>query len=213
MPSCMRSRCISRRRAHHEVHSNGTRSFPGRPGAVDERRRTEHLHRHRRHRRRLLPAGRRHRGGAVQACARHAGDGRGHRRLGRQPEADRQRQALHRPRDGRRQPGRLSGRGQVQGQQGPAQDPDGAVPEPHARGQRRGPGHREDGGPEGQARLHRLARQRHRGHGVSPDRGRRPRQGQGHDSASASASPNRSMPSRTARSTRSSGSAACPPPR
>ena len=37
--------------------------------------------------------------------------------------------------------------------------------------------HRQDGRPEGQARLHRLPRQRHRGDGVSRDRGGRPRQG------------------------------------
>jgi len=38
---------------------------------------------------------------------------------------------------------------------------------------------------QGQARLHRLARQRHRGDGVSPDRGGWPRQGQGHAARAA----------------------------
>ena len=37
--------------------------------------------------------------------------GRSHRRLGRQPQADRQRQTLHRADHGRRDPGRLQGRG------------------------------------------------------------------------------------------------------
>ena len=58
---------------------------PGRPRLRLRRAGAEHLDRHRRHRRRLLPAGRRHRRGAVEARARHAGDRRGHRRLGRQP--------------------------------------------------------------------------------------------------------------------------------
>ena len=49
-------------------------------------------------------------------------------------------------------------------------------PEPHARRVDRRHGHREDGRPQGQARLHRLARQRHRGDGVPRDRGGGPRQ-------------------------------------
>ena len=141
----------------------------------------EHLDRDRRHRRRLLPARRRHRRGPLEACARHAGDRRGHRRIGRQPEADRQRQALHRLRDDRREPGRAARRGQVQGCEGAAEDADGAVPEPHARRLDRGPRRHQDGRPEGQARLDRLAGQRDRGDGVPRDRGGRPRQGQRHE--------------------------------
>ena len=74
---------------------------PRRPGLRRRRPGAEHFHRHRRHRRRVLPAGRRHGRGAVEVRARHAGHRRSHRRLGRQPEADRQRQTLHRLHDGR----------------------------------------------------------------------------------------------------------------
>ena len=45
--------------------------------------------------------------------------------------------------------------------------------------------HREDVRSQGQARLHRLARQRDRGDGVPRHRGGRPRQGQGHEARAA----------------------------
>ena len=48
-----------------------------------------------------------------------------------------------------------------------------------------GTGIRQHGRPEGQARLDRLARQRHRSDGVPRHRGRRPRQGQGHEARTA----------------------------
>ena len=79
----------------------------------------------------------------------------------------------------------LQGRRQVQGQPGRGAHPDGALPEPHARGDDRGERHREDGRPQGQAHLHRLARQRDRGHGLPRHRGRGPRQGQGHATRAA----------------------------
>ena len=145
----------------------------------------EHFHRHRRHRRRLLPAGRRHGRRAVQVRARHAGHRRGHRRLGRQPEADRQRQALYRAVDGRRGPGCAARRGQVQRPSGAVEDADDPVPEPHARGLGRGPRRQQDGRPQGQARLHRVARQRHRSDGISRHRGGGPGQGQGHEEGKA----------------------------
>jgi TRAP-type uncharacterized transport system substrate-binding protein len=44
--------------------------------------------------------------------------------------------------------------------------------QPHARRHGRRQGHREVRRPQGQARVHRLARQRHRGDGLPPDRGR-----------------------------------------
>ena len=87
--------------------------------------------------------------------------------------------------DGRRRARRAQGRRQVQGQQGRSPHPDGALSEPHACGDGRGQGHREDVRPQGQARLHRLAGQRHRSDGVPRHRGRRPRQGQGHAARAA----------------------------
>ena len=75
----------------------------------------------------------------------------------------------------------LQGRGQVHRQAGPGAHADGPVPEPHARGDDRGHRHQQDGRPQGQARLHRLGRQRHRGDGVPRHRGGGPRQGQGHE--------------------------------
>ena len=130
--------------------------------------------------RRLLSPRRRHRQRAVEERARDVRDRGGHGRLGRQPEAGRRAASPTCHDDGRRRPGRLPRRGQVQGQQGPAPDPHGHVPEPHARGDHRGHRHQHDGGPQGQARVHRLAGERHRGHGLPGDRGGRPRQGQGH---------------------------------
>ena len=58
-------------------------------------------------------------------------------------------------------------------------------PEPHARRVDCLHRHQEDGRPQGQARLHRLARQRHRSDGLPRDRSRRPRQGQGHEARAA----------------------------
>ena len=57
--------------------------------------------------------------------------------------------------------------------------------EPHACGHGRRHRHQHHGGPQGQARLDRLARRRHRGDGVSRHRGLRPRQGQGPDPRTA----------------------------
>ena len=131
------------------------------------------------------PHGRRHRLGAFQVRAGHAGDGGGDRRLGRQPEADRHRQALCRLLDDRRGAGRVQGRGQVQGHQGAAAHADDPVPEPHARGDGRGHRDQQDRRPEGQAGLDGLAGQRHRGDGVPRHRGRRPGQGQGHEARAA----------------------------
>ncbi len=73
------------------------------------------------------------------------------------------------------------GTGQVHRQAGSGAHADGALPEPHARGDHHGHRRQEDGGPQGQARLHRLGRQRHRGDGVPRHRGGGPGQGQGHD--------------------------------
>ena len=87
--------------------------------------------------------------------------------------------------DGRRRARRAQGRGQVQGQSGRRPHADGALSEPHACGVDRRQGHREDVRPQGQARLDRLARQRHRGDGVPRHRGRRSRQGQGHAARAA----------------------------
>ena len=168
----------------------------------------DHLDRHRRHRRRLLSARRRHGERADEVPAGRSGDGRGHRRLGRQPQAHRLRPERDRLHHGGRGARRPQGPGQVQERQGAAAEPARALSEPHARGDDRGHRRREDRRPQGQARLDRLAGQRHRGHGVQGHRGRRPRQGQGHEARAAVASPRASTPSRTARSTPSSGSAA-----
>ncbi len=172
-----------------------------------------HRHRDRRHRRRVLSARRRHGQRAVEIRAWRAGHRACHRRLGRQPQADRLEAERGRAGDGRRRARCAQGRRQVQGQQGRSRDPDGALSEPHACGDGRGPRHREDVRPQGQARLHRFARQRHRSDGVPRHRGRRSRQGQGH---AARASRRRGIPptpSRTARSTPTSGSAVCRPRR
>ena len=136
-----------------------------------------------------------------------------HRRLGRQSQADRLQAERSRHGDGRRRGRRAQGRRQVQGQSGRCPHPDGALPEPHACGVDRGQGHREDVRPQGQARLHRLAGQRHRGDGVPRHRGRRPRQGQGHAARAARRRRVHQRASRTARSTPTSGSAACRPRR
>ena len=144
-----------------------------------------HRHRHRRHRRRLLSARRRHGQHPDQIRAGLRRDRPRHRRLGRQSQADRLQAERSRHGDGRRRARRAQGRRQVQGQSGRRPHPDGALPEPHACGVDRGQGHREDVRPQGQARLDRLAGQRHRGDGVPRHRGRRPRQGQGHAARAA----------------------------
>ena len=54
-------------------------------------------------------------------------------------------------------PGRVAGRGQVQGQQGAAEDADGPVPEPHARRHDRGQRHQQDA-PTSRASASRPAR-------------------------------------------------------
>ena len=143
------------------------------------------LDRHRRHRRRLLPARRRPRQRAVEDAARHSGDGGSHRRLGGQSQADQCRRQRDRVLDGRCRARRLQGPGQVQGHRGAGPHADGALSEPDARGDDRRHRHREDGRPQGQARFHRLRRQRHRGDGVPRDRGGRSRQGQGHEARAA----------------------------
>ena len=66
-------------------------------------------------------------------------------------------------------------------------------------------------GPEGQARVDGLAGQRDRGDGVARAGGARHRQRQGHQARAPVGSRSRSTRSRTGRSTRSSGSAACLP--
>ena len=58
-------------------------------------------------------------------------------------------------------------------------------PEPDACGVGRRPRHQQAGRPQGQAHLHRLARQRHRSDGVPDSRGRRHRQGQGRQARAA----------------------------
>src|SRR6267143_4460575 len=141
--------------------------------------------RHRRHRRRVLPAGRRDGEHPVQVRARPASHGRGDRRLGGQPQAHRDREALHRVFHGGRRPGRVPRRGQVQGHQGAATHSHGFVPQSHARGHDRWHWHHEDGGPEGKARLDRLTGQRDRGDGVPRHRGRGPRQGPRHEARAA----------------------------
>jgi hypothetical protein len=74
-------------------------------------------------------------------------------------------------------------------------------------------GHQQVLRPQGQARVHRLARQRHRSDGLPPDRGRRHGQGQGPEARAPGRRRIRQRASRTARSTPSSGSAACRPRR
>ena len=59
------------------------------------------------------------------------------------------------------------GEDKFKGAQGPAPDAHDHVPEPHARGHHRGDRHQHAGGPQGQARVHRLAGERDRGHGRS----------------------------------------------
>ena len=90
--------------------------------------------------------------------------------------------ALH---DGRRRARCVAGPGQVQERQGAAAGAAGGLPEPHACRDRRRHRHQDHGGPQGQARLHGIAGQRHRGDGVPRHRGRRPRQGQGHEARAA----------------------------
>ena len=145
----------------------------------------QHRHRNRRHRRRLLSARRRHGERADQVCTGRSRDRARHWRLGRQSQADRLQAERSRAGDGRRRARRAQGRRQVQGQQGRGPHPDGALSEPHACGDDRGQGHREDVRPQGQARLDRLAGQRHRSDGVPRHRGRGPRQGQGHAARAA----------------------------
>ena len=88
-------------------------------------------------------------------------------------------------------------------------DAGGALSELHARRDDRGQEHRAAGGSARQGRLDRLAGQRHRSDRVPPAAGRRPRPDRDIRRQALSASTRRSMPSRTARSTRSSGAAAC----
>ncbi len=79
----------------------------------------------------------------VEVRAGLAGDRRGHRRLGRQPEADRRGQVRGRLLDGRRGVGGLQRHRQVQGQQGQRADADGALSEQDARRHRRRHRHHE----------------------------------------------------------------------
>ena len=136
--------------------------------------------RHRRHRRRLLSAGRRLRQHPRQGAARRHGDRAGHGRVGRQPAADRLGQGGYLLHPGGRGLGRHQRQGQVRQRQ--AADPGTGrhVPQPHARGHGRRHRHHQSRGHEGQARVHRLARQRHRGLRAARDRGRRARPGEGH---------------------------------
>ena len=158
----------------------GARTRRNRPRPAED-----HVDRHRRHRRRLLSARRRRRQRAVEEPAERAGHRGGHRRIGRQSQTDRvgsERDGVH---DGRCRARRAAGPGQVQERQGGAAGAAGGLSEPHACRDRRRHRHREDGRPQGQARLHGIAGQRHRGDGVSRHRGRGPRQGQGHEARAA----------------------------
>ena len=134
----------------------------------------------RRYRRRLLPDGRRHGQHPVEIRPRPAGDGRGDRRLGRQPEAHQRRQVRSRLHHGRRRLGCVPGRRQVQGRQGQRPDADGALSQQDARRDHRGHGHQQAVRSQGQARVDGLARQRHGDHGVSRAGGRRHRRQEGH---------------------------------
>ena len=170
-------------------------------------------HRDRRNRRRLLSARRRLRQHPRQGIPGVFGDGAGHRRLGRQPAAGRLGQGRH-------------GFSQVDAAwdaiNGKDKFPSGKLPiralvvmypnHMHVVTVE-GTGIEQDRGHQGQARLHRLAGQRDRGLRHPRARGRRPRSREGHQARSVSASPRASTPSRTRRSTRSSGSAACRPRR
>ena len=149
------------------------------------------LDRHRRHRGRVLPDGRRDGQRAVEVRARAVGDRGGDGRLGRQPEAHRERQVRSRLDDGRRRVGCLPRRGQVQGRQGHAANADGAVPEPHARRDDRGHRHQQARRSQGQARVDRLAGQRDRDHGLPGARGGRASTRTRTSSRSGSVSPSR----------------------
>ena len=145
----------------------------------------DHVDRHRRHRRRLLSARRRRRQRAVEEPSQRAGHRRSHRRLGRQSQADRHRAERARLHHGRCRARCAAGPGQVQERQGAAAGAAGGLSEPHACGDGRRHRHRDHGRPQGQARLDRIARRRHRSDGVPRHRGRRPRQGQGHEARAA----------------------------
>ena len=134
----------------------------------------------RRHRRRLLPDGRRHGQRPVEIRAGPDGHRRGDRRLRRQPEAHQRRQVRSRLLDGRRGLGCVPGARQVQGRQGQRADADGALSQQDARRDHRRHGHQQAVRSQGQARVDGLARQRHGDHGVSHPRGRRHRRQEGH---------------------------------
>ncbi|CAA9257001.1 MAG: TRAP transporter solute receptor, TAXI family precursor, partial [uncultured Craurococcus sp.] len=147
--------------------------------APGPRRRDPARHRHRHDRRRLLSAGRWPRERPLPHHPRDERDRRGHRRLRRQQPA------------ARRRPGRpdlLAGRCQRRcGEgRGPLPRPPGEGPrhrrplqQPHAGGDDGRQRHPEPRRPEGQAHLDRRPRLRHRGDGLPPHRGRRPRSRQG----------------------------------
>ena len=136
-------------------------------------------HRHRRHGRRLLPAGRRFRQHPRQGVSGHDGHRAGDRRVGRQPAAGRLGQGRHGLLAGRRGLGRRQRQGQVPRQAADPR-PGGHVRQPHARRDGRRHRHQQDRGPEGQARVDGFARQRHRGVCQSRAGSRRHRSREGH---------------------------------
>ena len=122
------------------------------------------------------------------------GDCPGHGRLGRQPAADRLGQGRPLLHPGRRRLGRRERPRQVRERQAADPRARGDVSELHARGDGGGHRHQQGRGPEGQARLDRLAGQRHGGVRRSAS-SRRPGSTRTRTSgASGSASPSASTP-------------------
>ena len=146
----------------------------------------DHRDRHRRHRRRLLSARRRPRQRAVEEPAGHAGDRGGHRRLGRQSQADRlrpERARLHRwptPRSTRSRARTSSRAAKV-----PLRTLMVLYPNRMHVVTIEGTGIEKMADLKGKRVSTGSPRQRHRGDGVPRHRGRRPRQGQGHEARAA----------------------------
>ena len=106
----------------------------------------------------------------------HAGDGRGDRRLGRQPEAHRRRQVRDRASRWPTPRGTpYQGDDKFKGNKVNARTLMVLYPNRMHVVTVEGTRHQQDGRPQGQARVDRLAGQRHRGHGVARARGRGPR--------------------------------------
>ena len=169
--------------------------------------------RHRRPRRRLLPARRRHGQRAVEARAQCGGLRGNHRRLGGQSEADRHRPERTSAFTMADAADALHGDDKFRGFKAPLRTLLVVHPNRMHVVTIEGTGIDTHGGPEGQARLHRLAGQRHRSDGVSCASRRWVSTRTRTSGASGSTWSSWSTPSATARSTRSSGPAAFPPPR